>query len=137
MRATEYPDLCIEIAGIIADVLVRNGQSHQEAERIAYETAAAVRDSMGGSVMYIPKGHHFKLSQRDLQIWGDYDGTNVNELATSYQLSNKQIYKILVRVRASESGRIQPDMFRPPEPTPAQNRPILSLKRKSPPERDQ
>lgn len=98
-RSEQYPDLAIEIAAIIADLLASEQQC-TEALNIGFKTACEIRYRMGGSLIYLPKGHKQKLTERNLQIVRDYDGKNIHTLVSRYGLSNGCIYKILKRYRA-------------------------------------
>lgn len=111
----EYPELLADLARIVSEVLRKNGRSNDDSDRIALEAAEAVRRDWGGGLMYIPKGVQFTLAQRDLEIWNDFRGDNVRELAHKYHLSDKQIYSVIAKVRAVHVRRTQPDMFADPE----------------------
>ncbi|HEU4601560.1 MAG TPA: Mor transcription activator family protein [Steroidobacteraceae bacterium] len=107
----EYPELLELIAGIVGEALEKNGSSEQDAARIAYEAAETVRRTIGGHQIYLPKGKRYELSQRDLQIWNDFNGRNIHMLARKHDLTVKQIYAIIAKVRLQQSKRVQPDFF--------------------------
>jgi Mor family transcriptional regulator len=96
MRRTseQYPDLAIEIGSVVAELLSR-GRQCTEALNIGFKTACEIRSLMGGSLVYLPKGHKEKLAERNQQIVRDYDGKNIHVLVKKYGLSNGAIYKIL------------------------------------------
>lgn len=107
----DYPELLADLAGIVGEVLQRNGTTQEDAARIAHEAAEAVRRNWGGQLLYLPKGERYELSQRDLQIWNEFNGRNLRRLAQKYGLCDQQVYKVLAKVRASQTRRVQPDLF--------------------------
>lgn len=71
----------------------------------------AICEHLGGCQVYIPRGDSLKRTVRDMQIWNEFNGHNVDDLARRHQMSFVSIYKALARMRALERKRRQPDLF--------------------------
>jgi Mor family transcriptional regulator len=49
--------------------------------------------------MYFPQGHFVRIAIRDAQIWREFTGDNLSELARRYRLTSRRIRDILDRQR--------------------------------------
>lgn len=78
---------------------------------IAHRAVRLITDDWGGQLIYIPKNMSGKLSERDINIWKDFNGKNHNELARRYDLTLQQIYKILREIGIREREKNQQDLF--------------------------
>lgn len=106
-----YPEFLADIAATVGEALQRNGSTEESAVKIGQETAEAVRKNYGGQLLYIPKGERYELSQRDLEIWNEFNGRNIQTLAAKHALSVPQMYRIIQRVGLLAKKRAQPDLF--------------------------
>lgn len=61
----------------------------------------------GGSGFYLPRGIECRLSARDREIVGKFNGRNKRELAREYGLSEMRIDQIITAWRKSEFDRRQ------------------------------
>jgi Mor family transcriptional regulator len=64
----------------------------------------------GGQLLYFPKGESLHRSERDLKIYGEFNGSNQAELAQKYETSIQHVYRIIEAVRADEIARRQPEL---------------------------
>lgn len=96
-----------EMLDIVTATLGRRGVTDARAR--AAEIVIDLGTAMGGR--YLPKGDNVRRSVRDAQIWRDYNGRNVNELAARYRLSVVRIYQVIGSQRKiSREGR-QSELF--------------------------
>lgn len=94
-------EFLIELAEIIADLAQGTlGIPKDQAYQFGQEASAATADSWGGQIVYIPKDKTGKLARRDAEIYTRFRGENASELATEFDLSVQQIYRIIARERA-------------------------------------
>jgi Mor family transcriptional regulator len=82
------------------------------AAQVAVDT---LREIYGGDQPYIPKDDS-RLDARDWDIWDRFNGNNQAELAKRYNLSERQIYNILEKVRPIAMAREQRSLFDVEEP---------------------
>lgn len=79
-------------------------EEHEVPPAVAAITASALADRLadywGGQVIVIPRDHLYKLSKLELEIYGKFTGHNHDELARSYRMTTRGIYKMISRVRA-------------------------------------
>lgn len=66
---------------------------------------------MGGIQVYLPRGRSLLKQIEDLQIWDQFNGRNVKELALRYKKSEATIYQVIAAHRKRESKLRQPDLF--------------------------
>lgn len=106
MKHTVEPsEISIEISGIVAEVLLQHGYSRASAERISRQTFTALLDAVGsGSIMYCRKHDDLELEDAEMKISNEFDGTNVVDLASLHGLSNRQIYKMLIKSSAAKGA---------------------------------
>jgi Mor family transcriptional regulator len=93
------------------------GASGEAARQLMRDIAHELCREYGGTPMYIPKDADYMRDVRDEAIWAEFDGTNVLDLATKYDLTAVQIYCIVKMMRAKHSSRSQPRLpgFEDPE----------------------
>ena len=101
----------LEIARIVQQQLQADGLSADQARQLALKAADQVRQIYGGTEVYIPKGLALVLSERDLQIWAEFNGDNYAALAKKYQRTERQIRYIITRVRDERDARMQLGLF--------------------------
>ncbi len=65
-------------------------------ERVANMLA----EDWGGINIYIPKGKNRRLRQRNAQLWAEFTGDNISELARKFGLSEQRAYAIIAEERA-------------------------------------
>ncbi|WP_397458189.1 Mor transcription activator family protein [Pseudomonas asplenii] len=72
----------------------------------------AICDTMGGAVVYLPRGDALKKAMRDASIFSDWRDRNIQppELVRKYRLASPTIYDIIQRQRALHR-RNEPDLF--------------------------
>lgn len=109
--AVEYPEFLTELAEQMTELLVGRGLPADQAAEIGREAAERVRQTWGGIEVYIPKGRSFTLSQRDLEIWNEWNGRNVVELCRKHDLTEQRLYQILDAARRRGIGKRQGKLF--------------------------
>jgi Mor family transcriptional regulator len=111
------PELLVDLADQIAVALKETLRlTGEQALQIGREIAERMAGHWGGQNVYFPMGLSYKLSQRDRQIFDEFNGTNHSDLARKYVVSLQWIYKIVKAVRQEEMARRQGDMFAETEP---------------------
>ena len=83
----------------------------QDAKIIGIKVARFITDNWGGQLIYIPKNQGGQLTQRDLQIWAEFNGNNHADMAKKYNLTVQQIYRILKEVGGRERAKVQGHLF--------------------------
>jgi len=105
-----YPEILTDLADRAAELLEAEGKlTKPEAERLARKLADQVGRDWAGQQIYIGRGS--VLCERDREIFRRFDGSNHHVLAREYQLTERQIYNIVSRVRREEFHRQQRPMF--------------------------
>lgn len=82
---------------------------------VAVQAGAAVADYLaeqwGGQLINIPKDYHWKLAKRDVEIYEAFTGHNYAELARTYNMTQRGIYKVISRARKRDIARRQPRLI--------------------------
>ncbi|EAT15353.1 hypothetical protein HTZ97_09345 [Desulfuromonas acetoxidans] len=92
-------EFLLKMATTIQRELEGVGIKSKEAREAALKAVEVVRQDNGGTEVYIPKGMALTLSQRDWELWNEFDGSNHSFLARKYKLTIRQIYRIVERCR--------------------------------------
>ncbi len=108
-----YPPLLASIATDIASSV--REQMPEIASDVVFEIALSasefIRAKHGGANVYIPSGYFFDCSEKDKEIWREYTGRNIRDLAHKYKRSVVQIRSIVASMRAQDMKRRQPDLL--------------------------
>lgn len=115
-RASEFkskgPELLVDLAEQCAQVLrEKAGLDRDKADQVAREVADHMAGHWGGQNIYFPMGLSYRLSQRDRQIYDEFDGANHSDLARKWGVSLQWVYKIVKTVGAEETARRQGNLF--------------------------
>lgn len=112
MADDRIPELVIDLEDKLIELLLSQlSIDRPKAREIAYLAARHITDEWGGQLIYIPKNQLGKLSERDIKIWKEFNGSNHTHLAKKYGLTVQQIYKILREVGGRERAKSQQDLF--------------------------
>lgn len=104
-------ELLSGVADAAAELAKDYGLDPDHAEQLGCAVADHLALAWGGQNITIPKDHKFKLCQRDMEIWEEFDGHNHSYLARKYGVGVKAIYKILKRVGRYQRDKSQPSLF--------------------------
>ncbi|WP_064116748.1 Mor transcription activator family protein [Pseudomonas fluorescens] len=82
------------------------------APELAHHVVFAICSTMGGSVIYLPRGDAVKRALRDASIYRDWreKGIHPADLGRTYKLANQTIYEIIAKQRVLHR-RSEPDLF--------------------------
>jgi len=111
MSDDNYPEILQDLRDQVLDVLKSKNMDTSAATEAAFEVAEKIRKNWGGMPIYICKGQDFELSQRDMQIWADFDGRNHHALCRKYDISIQRLYKIIKVQRQKALRDSQRDLF--------------------------
>ncbi|EKN5963899.1 transcriptional regulator [Yersinia enterocolitica] len=102
-----FPELLKQINELLRFELERLGGNGKH----SLELVVAISKQIGGSQVYFPRGQVLEDLVRDMRIWRDFDGHNINELVERYHVTYKTVYKAIRRMRKLESKKRQPELF--------------------------
>ncbi|MEQ9945193.1 Mor transcription activator family protein [Pectobacterium aroidearum] len=97
------PELLVELSQHVADTVKNVTElDPKTAELVGNAVAKHMMTVWGGQNVYFPMGISWRASQRDLQIYEEFDGRNHSALAKKYNVSLQWIYKIVRTMRKEE-----------------------------------
>lgn len=73
--------------------------------------ATSLSTYLGGRDVYIPNGERLKDALRDIQIWREFKGNNLELLSRSYGLTERRVSQIIAEQRAAFVARKQRKLF--------------------------
>ena len=85
------------------------------AKKAAENIAKFIKNDWGGQQIYFPKCAEDQLSERDINLWNRFNGSNHAELAHDFKVSLQWVYKVVKFMRASEIAAKQIDAFPDPD----------------------
>ncbi len=106
-----WPELLQELLGIIKQTLLTQGLDEKQSESFALKLTLSIAEHMGGIQVYFPRGDKLHKQVRDIEIYNNFTGRNIKQLARQYHLTDKTIYEIITRMRTIESKQRQPELF--------------------------
>ncbi|MCV9878833.1 Mor transcription activator family protein [Brenneria izbisi] len=106
------PELLVELAQHTASTIKQVVEIDTAiADQIGEAVANRMMQIWGGQNVYFPMGMAWKVNQRDLEIFREFNGRNHHELARKFGVSLQWIYSVVKRVRKEELGRMQGKLF--------------------------
>lgn len=73
--------------------------------------ATTLSSYLGGRDLYIPNGERLKDALRDIRIWREFKGNNLEQLSRDYDLTERRISQIIAEQRAAFVARKQRRLF--------------------------
>ncbi|RTR35076.1 Mor transcription activator family protein [Shewanella atlantica] len=83
------------------------GQKVRNALAISEALATTLSIYLGDRVLYIPNGEHLKDVLRDIRIWREFEGDNLEQLSREYGLTERRVNQIIAEQRAAFVARKQ------------------------------
>ncbi|WP_236199943.1 Mor transcription activator family protein [Pseudomonas pseudonitroreducens] len=79
---------------------------------LARQVVLRICETMGGEMIYVPRGERLRVAIRDAALFRDWRGgkTSIPELVRKYRLATPTVYDIIARQRALHR-RSEPDLF--------------------------
>ncbi|MBF0802913.1 MULTISPECIES: Mor transcription activator family protein [unclassified Neisseria] len=112
MTDNRTAELIADMEAQIASCLVSLANIDKQAARVtAKQVSGHLSRHWGGQLLYFPKNHFGRLSERDAEIWRKFNGKNHAALAQEYDLTMQQIYKIVRDAAEAHRAKSQIDMF--------------------------
>lgn len=103
MESSRFPSLLAELNALLRVELGRLGYDPKH----SIELVAAISGKIGGMQVYFPRGQVLEQLVRDMRIWRDFTGDNVQELVERYHVTYKTVYKAIKRMRRLELSKRQ------------------------------
>lgn len=75
------------------------GMDADRARFVVREIAHTLCQEYGGNEFYMPKDSELQLDRRDIKIWEAFNGKNIWQLATEFNLTERQIRYICAVMR--------------------------------------
>ena len=106
-----WPELLQELLAIIEQTLLKQGFDDTRSKSLSLKLTLSIAEHMGGIQVYFPRGDKLHKEIRDIEIYNDFTGNNIKQLARLHHLTDKTIYEIVARMRAIELKQRQPTLF--------------------------
>jgi Mor family transcriptional regulator len=106
-----WPQMLADFVDVLRAAYQRAGIDPDQTDRLARQGVMALSDYLGGRYFYLAKGENLKQALRDDEIWREFDGQNIAELAQRYSVSERHVYRVLAEQRAMRRKRRQGQLF--------------------------
>jgi Mor family transcriptional regulator len=106
-----WPQMLADFVDVLRAAYQRAGVDDDDVDRLARQGVMALSDYLGGRYFYLAKGDNLRAALRDDQIWREFDGQNIAELAQRYSVSERHVYRVLAEQRAMRRKRRQGQLF--------------------------
>lgn len=83
----------------VATAYLAKHVSESEAELVASSLTNHLVDYWGGQQINFPKDYHWKLSQRDAELYAAFNGYNYADLAKRYSIHERSVRRLINRIR--------------------------------------
>ncbi|EBH5161048.1 Mor transcription activator family protein [Enterobacter asburiae] len=103
VESSRFPSILSELNALFRSELMRLGYDPKH----SIELVVAVSSKMGGMQFYLPRGQVLEHVVRDMRIWHDFKGDNIQELVERYRVTYKTVYKAIKRMRRLELSKRQ------------------------------
>jgi len=107
----DYPEILQDLKRHILAESKKQSITDAVAEQVAHGATEQIRRDWGGLSVYIPKGIMYALSERDQQIYDDFNGNNHHEICRKYKISMQWLYKIIAAQKQIDLRNRQNDLF--------------------------
>lgn len=107
-RGTQF---LMDIAEAVTSRLIEEKLAPELCLELGLIAAERVQEIYGADAIYVPSGFALRISRRDQNIFEKFTGDNYFALAKEYNLTVRQIYTIVARVRAANFARQQMKLF--------------------------
>lgn len=87
------------------------GHAINNSVQISEALATTLSTYLGGRDIYIPNGDRLKDALRDIRIWREFKGNNLEQLSRKYGLTERRISQIITEQRAAFVARKQRRLF--------------------------
>lgn len=82
-----------------------------DADNVSEALATSLSAYLGGRDVYIPNGERLKNALRDIRIWREFKGNNLEQLSRDYGLTERRVSEIVAEQRAALVARKQRRLF--------------------------
>ncbi|TRY13580.1 Mor transcription activator family protein [Shewanella hanedai] len=86
-------------------------QAVSNSVHISEALATTLSTYLGGRDIYIPNGERLKDALRDIRIWREFKGNNLEQLSRNYDLTERRVSQIIAEQRAAFVARKQRRLF--------------------------
>lgn len=112
MADSRVPELVADLEDqAVACLMSVLPMDRQKAVEVSKKLTYHLTRNWGGQLIYFPKNHAGRITERDMQVYRDFNGKNHAELAVRYDLTVQHIYRIVKEVGMAERAKRQTDLF--------------------------
>ncbi|WP_337840491.1 Mor transcription activator family protein [Rheinheimera sp.] len=86
-------------------------QGLKEPQPVAEKLVITLAEAYGGIYTYLPRNEKLKAELRNIRMYREFNGRNVDELAQRYDITTVQVYAILREQTLAEKARRQMKLF--------------------------
>jgi len=96
-----YPEVLADLAAQVATRLIDRGIPEATAIEVGGELADHFTEYWGGLQIYIPKNLRYQITQRDQEIFEEFDGSNMEAICRKHGITVRSFYRVINSVRTN------------------------------------
>jgi Mor family transcriptional regulator len=104
-----WPSTLQSLCDVMRQTLIQHNIAN--VDHISEALATSLSAYLGGRDIYIPNGERLKDALRDIRIWREFKGNNLEQLSRDYGLTERRISQIVAEQRAAFVVRKQRRLF--------------------------
>lgn len=104
------PEFLADLLDYSSQVLMEHGLDKEQAVQVSRKISERMCEAWGGQLIYFPYWLREALSERDRNIYDEFNGHNHQELSMKHRMSLQAIYRIVNYVRAEELTKRQKNL---------------------------
>ncbi|WKE64355.1 Mor transcription activator family protein [Gallaecimonas kandeliae] len=102
-----WPVTLANLVEVFKAAFARKGLSEKQALELAQHAVVAQAHYMGGREFYLPRGDSLQRALRNMQVWQEFNGRNIDALMAKYGFTRQGIAKILREQRSLARKKVQ------------------------------
>jgi Mor family transcriptional regulator len=107
----DFPETLRLIADTVERYLREIDIDADRAKAVGENVAEAVREQLGGQLVYIQKGRSMMARRRYELIYAEFTGDNQADLARRHGMGLQRIYRVIAIMRREHLARVQGRLF--------------------------
>lgn len=98
---TTREGFALELSTMIESALVSQAGDNLSPQQLTEILVVAIFESLGGRVVYIPRGYKIARERRNQEIFADWQtGLSIKELSRKYSLVSPTVYGVIASLKA-------------------------------------
>lgn len=106
-----WPARLVEFFELTAHTITKvQGLDEKQVHQLSAALVTAIANHFGGMSFYLPHNEKLEKAVRDIKIWHEFKGNNIDRLAKKYRVSEMTIRTAVANQLALRRAKLQPQL---------------------------